>query len=398
MLRQWLGDLLHASFPSTRMAFAYGSGVFTQATVDKVHAAATTTTDTDTANDAAPMIDMVFAVDDPKKWHEENIQKNRHHYSLAAHGGAAFVTRLQRMGAHVWYNALVPVPKPWGDGRLLMKYGVISSRSLEKDLSSWSSFYISGRMQKPVAWIEGYEMSRSDNVAMLEAGRCNLKGAASAALLLLPEKFTEGQLYETITGLSYAGDFRMAIAENPDKVMNIVRSGDSPIRFRHLYEDVLSEMSSVVRLESGLNGGGSGCDGGGGNSNSSSSDDVLSARFEQDVTPEGRGKLLRGIPLECQRKMASQLGSRTTSGESRESSSSSVVENDVCVELLEQVERRCHGDAAKVSEMYGGAMRATLSSLVSQTALQQTMKGLASVGITKSVVYSINKMKKRLKY
>ena len=274
------------------MAFAYGSGVFAQQTAAEARAERAATLQ------EPPMIDLVFAVDDPTSWHAENLIRNRHHYSIAAYGGASFIARTQETAASVWYNTLVPVPTPWGDGRQLMKYGVISSRALEEDLNTWSSFYISGRMQKPIAWVDGYSMqdsrrdsqgtedteyqregkrnsssssssrvqeskgrtlhptsTTSDNhhhnhqVDLIQAGQNNLRGAVAAALLQLPSTFTEGQLYETITGLSYSGDFRMAIAENPDKITNIVRNGGSPTRFRELYGGIVDTMDSVVCLE-----------------------------------------------------------------------------------------------------------------------------------------------------
>ena len=54
-----------------------------------------------------------------------------------------------------------------------------------------------------------------------------------AALLLLGDTFTELDLYMSVAGLSYAGDFRMGVGENPNKVSNIVM-GNIP-GFRALY-------------------------------------------------------------------------------------------------------------------------------------------------------------------
>jgi translocator assembly and maintenance protein 41 len=360
-LRRWLGEMLTTSFPATRMAFAYGSGVFSQQTAAEVRAATN-------GNQEAPMIDLVLTVDNPTMWHKENIQRNRNHYSAAAYVGSSFIAKTQETAAAVWYNTLVPIPEPWGDGRQLMKYGVISSHALEKDLKTWSSFYISGRMQKPIAWIEGYKMSDSnkkdfigygvdgkiaEKVDLVKAGQTNLKGALAAALLQLPNTFTEGQLYETITGLSYAGDFRMAIAENPDKITNIVKNGGSPARFRKLYEPFLSEMKSVTCLDNRID-----------------NSDILNVRFEQDVTKNARINMLNELPLEIQKRMTLNLNQNGN--------------ND--------------GDAdALISEKLANAMRLTLSTLVGQTALKQTMKGLASAGVTKSAVYSMSKIRKKIK-
>ncbi len=42
-----------------------------------------------------PMKDFIFAVDDARRWHEENISRNRSHYSAVASLGSAAVTFLQ---------------------------------------------------------------------------------------------------------------------------------------------------------------------------------------------------------------------------------------------------------------------------------------------------------------
>jgi mitochondrial translocator assembly and maintenance protein 41 len=47
----------------------------------------------------------------------------------------------------------------------------------------------------------------------------NLTSAVRTALVTLPEKFDERQLFERIAGLSYAGDLRMSLpAESRGKV------------------------------------------------------------------------------------------------------------------------------------------------------------------------------------
>jgi hypothetical protein len=78
-LAQALTQALDASFPRMAFAMAYGSGVFQQ----KNHDASTS------------MIDLVFAVDDPVAWHEENIARNPHHYSFLRFLGAANVASFQ---------------------------------------------------------------------------------------------------------------------------------------------------------------------------------------------------------------------------------------------------------------------------------------------------------------
>lgn len=63
----------------------------------------------------------------------------------------------------------------------------------------------------------------------------NLSAALSCALLLLPEEFSEADLYFAISSLSYIGDIRNVFgAEDPNKVENIVIK--SLEKFRDQYQ------------------------------------------------------------------------------------------------------------------------------------------------------------------
>lgn len=94
----------------------------------------------------------------------------------------------------------------------LIKYGVIDVEILCADLLDWDTLYVSGRMHKPVA------MLIADPRVRL-AQQVNLSSALRVALLLLPETFTEVELYTRIASLSYTGDFRMSVpgGENANK-------------------------------------------------------------------------------------------------------------------------------------------------------------------------------------
>lgn len=65
----------------------------------------------------------------------------------------------------------------------VIKYGVIRTSDLVKDLSTWSSFYTAGRMQKPVLQLQ-------ESLAVLKAQERNLDSALRLALLLLPDQFS----------------------------------------------------------------------------------------------------------------------------------------------------------------------------------------------------------------
>jgi mitochondrial translocator assembly and maintenance protein 41 len=87
------------------------------------------------------------------------------------------------------------------------------------------------------------------------ANQVNLYSALRTALLLLPEEFTEFELYSTIAGLSYmgifpvvlsntVGDFRTRLpTENPQKVQNIVTK--QVVHFRRLYSPLLDTLPNV---------------------------------------------------------------------------------------------------------------------------------------------------------
>lgn len=69
----------------------------------------------------------------------------------------------------------------------------------------------------------------------------NRRNALNAALLLLPESFTLHELYLKISSLSYAGDFRMYLGEDKNKIRNIVDANLD--RFDQLYFPLLKEMA-----------------------------------------------------------------------------------------------------------------------------------------------------------
>lgn len=203
------------------LAFAYGSGVFKQ------HG-------TSQGQMEKNMLDFVFTVDDPVTWHTMNLLQNRKHYSILKLLGPTMISSIQsEHGAAVYYNTLVPV-----DGKII-KYGVISTESLIDDLIHWKTLYVAGRLHKPVRMLV-----QSENGKLRAALVANLKSAVTASFLMLPESFTEEDLFLQIAGLSYAGDFRMVIGEDKSKVANIVK--DNIQHFRILYSNILRDCPQVV--------------------------------------------------------------------------------------------------------------------------------------------------------
>jgi len=60
---------------------------------------------------------------------------------------------------------------------------------------------------------------------------------------------SEKELYMAISNLSYDGDFRMILGENPNKVKNIVE-GQVDL-FRQLYSPVVNAQSNYMELANG---------------------------------------------------------------------------------------------------------------------------------------------------
>ena len=75
---------------------------------------------------------------------------------------------------------------------------MVNLDTLCRDLLEWDTLYLAGRLHKPVKILR-------DEPRVRLANQVNLVSALRTALLLLPEEFTEYDLYSTIAGLSYMG-------------------------------------------------------------------------------------------------------------------------------------------------------------------------------------------------
>ena len=233
---------------------------------------------TDVQGGNGKMIDFIFGVSHTQHWHSLNLQQHRDHYSLIGSLGSSFVSQVQdKWGAGVYFNPYVTV------NGTLIKYGVVNLGTMHKDLSDWDTLYLAGRLQKPVKILR-------DDPRLRLANQINLISAVRTALLLLPETFTERNLYDTIAGISYLGDPRMSLgAENLDKVSNIVKH-QLP-NFRRLYSPLVKDLPNIDYQDQRYN-------------TSGWEDDLsINAIFLQDMDPQKRGNMVRRLPRNFREKL-----------------------------------------------------------------------------------------------
>lgn len=283
---------------------------------------------------AKPQIDMIHVVDDACNFHATNLRQFGSHYSgLKYLGGAPTILAVQQWGGGVYFNPFVAMAS---DGKThLLKYGVTTLELCLRDLCEWNSLYVAGRLQKPVKYL------RQENKIFELVNQYNLKSALTLALLLAPTKFDEVKLYETITLVSYMGDPRMAIGgENPKKVQNIVNKQFA--KFRHLYAPIMEHMvdgHTLVRTGGEV------------------------GWFEKrEFTPEYVSSLVQQLPLGFRRK----LGVTSPNG---------------AMEFALDKKRRTR-------------LILAVRQTVRIPAAIQTLKGVLTAGITKSVKYAWEKNSK----
>ncbi|KAL1989660.1 hypothetical protein VTN49DRAFT_6857 [Thermomyces lanuginosus] len=271
-----------------RYAFAYGSGVFSQTSAPASPTSTHPSPPTAIQNmqqGKGRMIDFIFGVSHSQHWHSLNLAQHRDHYSALGSLGSYAVSQVQdRWGAGVYFNPFVTV------NGTLIKYGVVNIDTLCKDLSQWNTLYLAGRLQKPVKILR-------DHPSVRLANQVNLISALRLALLLLPEEFTEFQLYSTIAGISYMGDLRMWFpTEDPRKVNNIVSSQMD--YFRRLYAPLIETLPNCTFNDPRC-------------SRPDWIDDPeANVKLNQDMDPVKRGNMVRRLPKAFRERLYFQYQAR----------------------------------------------------------------------------------------
>ncbi|CCO26311.1 Mitochondrial translocator assembly and maintenance protein 41 homolog Short=TAM41 [Rhizoctonia solani AG-1 IB] len=310
-----------------RYAFAYGSGVFNQ----------------DGYKDSdRPQLDFLFAVTHADHFHSINMQQNPKHYALVPRLlGSDFVARTQSLAPGLWFNPYVRVK----DG-VTIKYGVTTVDNLCADLLGWKSLYMAGRMHKPIRIIK-------DDPRVRLTQQVNLTSAVRAALLTLPERFNEKELFERIAGISYAGDPRMSFAENPHKVRNIVNAQQG--QFRELYHRLVVGLPGVH---------------------------WAGEKVEQDASPQARGLLLRKLPSNLRTRIDTRYQALLPEPAPASPSSSPTRDENVFWQKI--------GAAPDLRE----TMQAEMAAIIKSPATRQSVKGLVTAGPIKSLRYAGEKIGK----
>ncbi|XP_076253950.1 phosphatidate cytidylyltransferase, mitochondrial [Rhynchophorus ferrugineus] len=328
-----------AKFPQNfTFCFAYGSGVKKQLQNE----------------DKQNMIDIIFTVKDPAAWHEANLKLNPSNYSGLKYLGHEFVSRYQKnFGAKVYFNTLVPMDE------YLIKYGVVANSDLVTDLLEWSYLYLAGRLHKPVEIVK-----RPLDPELETALQLNLQSAVHAALAILPETFSEYEFYHTISNLSYLGDFRMIFGEKKNKVENIVKA--QMTSFRSLYKPFLLNLQDYVdfpmfkdikNIEN----------------NEEKEDNEYSILCAQDVSPLAKLHHLNQLPRWPQ-KALTRFWNKGNFRQDTEDVLRAIAYDPDCGTIVSQ----------------------RINEIVWSSSVSQSIKGILTAGILKSVKYSSRKIKKMI--
>jgi len=225
----------------------------------------------------------------------------------------------------------------------LFKYGVIKKSHFINDLLDWDHLYVSGRLQKPIKTIS-FDHTSEDDLKNLETiMKINRQSAIHACLLQLPEEFTEEELYLTLVGLSYQGDFRMIIGEDKNKIKNIVKA-QLPL-FNQLYQGYLDNLIETNILQ------------------------IKDKKMIRDCNPRSVLHSLNLLPKRVQQKLYLEFNKTGKLFDI----------DDVLIALSRSYE-------------YPTYLQKSLRQIVQRSSIRQSAKGLLTAGLIKSSKYSLLKM------
>lgn len=212
--------------PEARAVFGYGSGVFEQ--------------DISTSK---PLTDVIFVVDDLRKWHHDNMEVNSNDYSLIGriHLSRDNMRKLKGKNFVTYFSEIKDK-----DIEYTFKYGVVEENDFVRNLGTWENLFLVGRFHKPV-------LDVFSNEKIEEVINQNRECAFRIACILSNPLIEKEELFELICGLSYMGDARMRFAENPHKVECIVKNSfeklESIYKFEEPYVRLFSRNLVLINHE-----------------------------------------------------------------------------------------------------------------------------------------------------
>ncbi|ODV91813.1 hypothetical protein CANCADRAFT_30137 [Tortispora caseinolytica NRRL Y-17796] len=347
-LDEQLRQLLKQFRAPIRHAFAYGSAALSQGK--------------HTSTGTTPQLDLIFAVTYPEHFHSLNLMQHRDHYSCLRFLGSGAISKLSSLGPGVYYNPYVDMsPKGHPGQGPIVKYGVVSMDQLLEDLTEWKYLYLAGRLHKPV------RLFKRDS-AIQAAQQGNILSAIRTSMLILPESFTEKQLYSTIAGLSYTGDMRMGIGENPHKVHNIVEN--QLTQFQLQYRPLINNLPNITILNTGMDG---------------------SCKLQQDMDLVPRSNMIRRLPRALRKRIQTHYGLKFGTKRPPQPEDYPVTGKDETYQMRVggEFEQRIAGD-----NMLSQTIQTSIQEIVRRSSWIQSAKGLLSAGLGKSSYYAYEKLRK----
>ena len=186
-------------------------------------------------------IDLILGVEDATSWHKLNHEINPNDYRSEI--GYRLLPIYGNLGTKINYLSHLPF-----EGHMF-KIGVVNTKDLISDLINWKTFFLAGRIQKPIELVKS-------NCELDYAIKINRMNALKTSLLALNKnEVTEEELFTVLCSLSFVGDWRNIMhVENKDKVKNIVEGSFAELHniyneFNNGFYEIDSQNKIVINYE-----------------------------------------------------------------------------------------------------------------------------------------------------
>lgn len=343
-----------------RYSFGYGLGVFPQAGYGK--------------SISKPQLDVIHIVENPIEFHRVNAKRYPKHYSSLIRLGESAMQKIQDCGAGVYFNPYVSMKDKNGED-VVLKYGVVSNQNALMDIREWKSLYIAGRLQKPVKHLYGVD----DELKI--ANEYNLESAFNLSLLMILNRYdsaliTVSQLFEEIALISYMGDPRMLIGgENPNKVKNIV-SKQLPY-FEQLYSKAMEMALSKNYLKK------------------------VGTLYHVTLTTNSAAQIVTNLPETFKRRFLKSYKRKYASILAKDKVMMDYLEGNSMGDSCDSFLLSKHAHNLYIHEVLRDptskrVLLSTVLSIIAFPAFAQSVKGILTAGLVKSVKYAWEKKLKSL--